>query len=154
MAAKNCQPEASAASASVVVKRLKNRADFIKAKNGARSHERAFVLQLRQRSAGVGKSGDTCLDDTLRVGFTVTKKIGNAVERNRIKRRLREAVRMTALPDTTKGQDAVLIGRRSALTIPFEHLVEDVRHAFVHAKMQRKSGNRRQQGKQPVAKRQ
>ena len=90
----------------------------------------------------------------MRIGFTVTKKTGNAVERNRIKRRLREAVRMATIPEVARGKDAVFIGRRSALTLPFEQLVQDVVHGLEHAKMQGKSGNRRDRRKHPVAKRQ
>ena len=141
MAAKNSQPNSADA---VSVIRLKNRADFLKARDGARSHERAFVLQLRERPNDE--------DQSLRVGFTVTKKIRNAVERNRIKRRLREAVRQADIPTTAAGKDAVLIGRRDALHVPFENLVSDVTHGLEHAKYQSKTRNRRKASKHSVAK--
>ena len=113
MAAKSSLPDQR-----VSVSRLKNRADFLKARNGARSHERAFVLQIRNRTE------DQFPD--CRVGFTVTKKVGNAVERNRIKRRLRAAVETAMLPFSCAGHDVVIIARRSALTLPFDALVEDL----------------------------
>ena len=142
MAAKSSQPNQE-----LTVKRLKNRADFLKARDGARSHERAFVLQLRQRSV------DLESDDSLRVGFTVTKKVGNAVHRNRVKRRLREALRLADLPSSCRGKDAVLIARPSALTLPFESLITDISHGLRHAKMSDKSGNKVKQRKHRVANR-
>ena len=66
----------------------------------------------------------------MRVGFTVTKKTGNAVVRNRIKRRLREAIRQVSLPEKLAGHDAVVIARREALDIPFENLICDITSAF------------------------
>ncbi|MGI9367054.1 MAG: ribonuclease P protein component [Rhizobiaceae bacterium] len=120
MAAKNSQPEAG-----FPVVRLKNRSDFLKARSGARSHERAFVLQLADRKKEFGAG--------LRVGFTVTKKIGNAVERNRIKRRLREALKCAEIPPSCSQKDAVFIARRNALTLPFGALVEDISHGLRHA---------------------
>jgi ribonuclease P protein component len=113
----------------VIVARLKNRADFLKARNGARSHERAFVLQLVKR--------DETETHDLRVGFTVTKKIGNAVVRNRIKRRLREAVKQAEIPKTVAGHDAVLIARIEALDIPFQDLVKSISHSLVSTKKPR-----------------
>jgi ribonuclease P protein component len=62
-----------------------------------------------------------------RFGFTVTKKTGNAVVRNRIRRRLREVVRLSAAEAASPGVDYVLIGRRAALTLPFGRLIDDLR---------------------------
>ena len=101
----------------VLISRLKKRADFLNARNGARSHERAFVLQLVQRKDD---------DPEMRVGFTVTKKVGNSVTRSRIKRRLREAVRHADFPIAARGCDAVLIARIEALNEPFERLTLSV----------------------------
>lgn len=108
----------------VLISRLKKRADFLNARNGARSHERAFVLQLVERK-----------DDEphLRVGFTVTKKIGNSVIRSRIKRRLREAVRHAEVPKAVAGFDAVLIARVEALDEPFEALTSSVSKGLTKA---------------------
>src|SRR6516164_5123009 len=74
-----------------VVERLKRRSDFRAAAGGVRASGRAFVLQARQRAG----------DDAIRVGFTVSRQVGNAVERNRVRRRLREVVRLAA--DAAKG---------------------------------------------------
>ncbi len=139
MAVKNSLPKTD-----VEVVRLKNRSDFLKAKSGARSHERAFVLQLRQRTEDQ--------DDCLRVGFTVTKKVGNAVERNRIKRRLRAAVSQAQLPESCLGKDAVLIARRTALSLPFKELVDGVSHGLKQAKFEKKSRQSKARAKRHVAK--
>lgn len=78
-----------------------------------------------------------------RFGFTVTKKTGNAVERNRIRRRLREVVRLSAADVAAEGIDYVLIGRRSALTLPFSRLVDDLRSGLgVLARNDRDAGSR------------
>ena len=71
----------------------------------------------------------------MRVGFTCSKKVGNAVERNRVRRRLREVVRLAPQKAMRRGYDYVLIGRRTALELPFERLVEDFNRALgrVHA---------------------
>jgi ribonuclease P protein component len=69
-------------------------------------------------------------DGPVRVGFTVSKKVGNSAERNRVRRRLREMVRLSARAPMHAGHDYVLIGRRAALNLPFERLVEDFAFAL------------------------
>ncbi len=113
----------------VTVSRLKDRKDFLKAKNGARSHERAFVLQLLKRDENCGVD-----PGIVRFGFTVTKKVGNAVMRNRIKRRLREVVRLTEIPLSSAGHDVVLIAREAAALEPFAALQSSLLHGLTHAK--------------------
>ena len=97
------------------MERLRQRADFLAAAAGSRVAAPAFVLQARKRTD----------DGPLRFGFTVSKKVGNAVERNRVRRRLREVVRRFARDRTRTGHDYVLIGRRAALKLPFGRLVQD-----------------------------
>ncbi len=66
----------------------------------------------------------------LRFGFTVTKRVGHAVERNRIKRRLRAAVLDASGSHADMPADVVVIGRRDALSADYEALVEDIRRAL------------------------
>jgi ribonuclease P protein component len=100
--------------------RLRQRADFLAVANGARVNTTAFALQGRRR------------DDLgpVRIGFTVTRKNGTAAERNRIRRRLREAVRRLDVMDMRPHHDYVLVGRRAALARDFAAMVEDLRNAF------------------------
>ena len=77
----------------------------------------AFVLQARKR-------GD---EGPVRVGFTVSKKVGNAVERNRVRRRLREIVRLSDRARMRAGHDYVLVGRRAALNAPFARMARGIR---------------------------
>ena len=65
-----------------------------------------------------------------RLGFTVTKKVGNAVVRNRTKRRLREAARLLAREIPIHGVDLVLVGRDATRTRPFAMLLDDMRRAL------------------------
>jgi ribonuclease P protein component len=91
------------------MERLTRRTDFRAAAAGLRAPAGAFTLQARPR-------GDT---RSARVGFTVSKQVGNAVERNRVRRRLREIVRLAPAAALRAGHDYVLIGRRAALAAPF-----------------------------------
>jgi ribonuclease P protein component len=102
------------------MERLRQRADFLAAATGHKIPAQAFVLQARERA----QNGVT------RVGFTVTKKIGNAVERNRIRRRLREIVRLAGSGRMHAGHDYVLIGRRAALSLPFARIMQDFEGAL------------------------
>jgi ribonuclease P protein component len=98
------------------MERLKRRTDFRAASGGARSAASAFVLQARQRPE----------NGPVRVGFTVSKQVGNAVERNRVRRRLREIVRLSAGGEMRGGHDYVLIGRRAALALPFGEMKQEL----------------------------
>jgi ribonuclease P protein component len=107
------------------MERLRQRADFLAAATGIKAPAAAFVLQARKRAD----------DGPVRLGFTVSKKVGNAVERNRVRRRLREIVRLSGSPRMQTGHDYVLVGRRAALTVPFERIAEEFDGALrrVHA---------------------
>jgi len=81
-------------------------------------------------------------DQPPRFGFTVTKKIGNAVVRNRIRRRLKEAVRLSAQNLAAPGTDYVLIGRRAALSLPFDRLITDLRSGMAALSDNETAGDR------------
>ena len=102
------------------MQRLRQRADFLAAASGRKIATAAFVLQGRSRK-GAGAA---------RVGFTVSKKVGTAVERNRVRRRLKEVVARAADGRLLAGHDYVLIGRRAALQRPFERMVEELQAAL------------------------
>ena len=101
--------------------RLKRRAQFLEAaKSGRKAAIGGVVLQARQREDS----------DAVRVGFTVTKKIGNAVVRNRSRRRLKEAARLVLDQQPLTGVDLVLIGRDSTRKRNFITLQSDIRRAL------------------------
>jgi ribonuclease P protein component len=114
------------------IERLRRRADFLRAaRSGRKVAMRSLVLQARRRDEN--ETG-TLQDDPVRIGFTVSRKVGNAVERNRVRRRLREAVRevvrVPAGSPVHSGHDYVVIGRRAALTTPFARILTDLETAF------------------------
>lgn len=108
------------------MERLKKRADFVAVGRGRRIEKPGFVLQAAARPRPAeGETGEAP-SQTARFGFTVTKRLGNAAIRNRIRRRLREAVRLADRSLARAGVDYVLVGRKAALDLPFQQLVADV----------------------------
>ena len=111
--------------------RLLRHADFERVYKLGRRHFSAsltaFYLARQEATASKTQSGATL---GLRVGFTVGRALGGAVERNRIKRRLREAVRL-GRPPAGICADVVINPRKSLLTADFEAVVNEVRRAFV-----------------------
>tara|TARA_B110000091_G_scaffold192088_1_gene216276 strand:+ start:376 stop:777 length:402 start_codon:yes stop_codon:yes gene_type:complete len=85
------------------IERLKDRSDFLKIAKGKVVHKKGFVLQGRKRFGSL---------QDIRVGFTCSKKVGNAVLRNLAKRRLREIARDILPKNGSNGWDYVLIGRK------------------------------------------
>ncbi|WP_419899952.1 ribonuclease P protein component [Roseomonas sp. USHLN139] len=103
--------------------RLKRRREFLRvAGKGSRAARPSLVLQALPGTAG-----------PLRVGFTATKKLGNAVVRNRTKRRLREAARLLLGQGAPEGWDLVLVGREGTAGRPFDLLQADLRGALRQA---------------------
>ncbi|MBC7282733.1 ribonuclease P protein component [Hoeflea sp.] len=94
--------------------RLKSRPDFLAVQKGKRLRGPYFLLETLDR----GKP-----DQPPRIGYTVTKKQGNSVERNRMRRRLKEAVRHIAGVPFKPGHDYVVVARRDTLAAPFDKLI-------------------------------
>ena len=119
------------AAVSLRVQTLTKRADFLRASRGPRVATPGFVLQMRKRSTEEATG--------TRVGFTCSKKVGNAVARNRAKRRLREIARLVLHELGREGMDYVLIGRaRTTATRPFSQMLADLEDALntLHGKKQ------------------
>jgi ribonuclease P protein component len=93
--------------------RLKSRPQFLAVRDGEKRKGAYFLLEVLDRK--------DC-EAAPRVGYTVTKKQGNAVERNRMRRRLREAVRLSAQFAMLPGHDYVIVARRETLKAPFRQL--------------------------------
>ena len=113
-----------------VIERLKRRSDFLRI---AASHCKlvtpGLILQamMRKGDSSENSSGASMEKNMLiRIGYTASKKVGGAVERNRARRRLR-AVVAKIIPDHAKpGHDFILIARKGTLTRPFSKLLEDL----------------------------
>ncbi len=126
MDGKNAAHKERSPAVSLRLQTLTKRADFQRASRTAHVAKPGFVLQMRKRP-------DTELVDTdaIRIGFTCSKKVGNAVARNRAKRRLREIARLALPEHGLHGHDYVLIGRKSTTaTLPFTKLQSDFLHAL------------------------
>jgi ribonuclease P protein component len=103
---------------------LQKRADFLRASRARRQGTSSFLLQGRKRSDDESASG-------IRVGYTCSKKVGNAVKRNHAKRRLREAARAVISEHGRNGWDYVLIGKANETSNrPYLQLLKDLRYAL------------------------
>ncbi|HEY2884362.1 MAG TPA: ribonuclease P protein component [Rhizomicrobium sp.] len=112
---------------------LRVRADFLRAQKGVRRVTPGVTLE-------VCASPQTILTgNSLRVGYTASKKIGGAVVRNRAKRRLRAAAAAVLPLSGLPGTDYVLVARRDTATRPFDSLVQDLAQALraAHVKLGR-----------------
>lgn len=116
-------PDHGTPAVSVCLQVLTKRADFVRTSQARRQGTPGIHLQGRKRAEGEATG--------IRVGFTCSKKVGNAVARNRAKRRLREVARIV-LPEMGRdGWDYVLVGRKDLTdSLPFDRLVEDMRRAI------------------------
>jgi ribonuclease P protein component len=114
-----------------VLSRLKKRQEFLRAARGIRRVTSGLTIELCPAPEGEGSG--------IRVGFTASRKIGNAVARNRARRRLKaaagELLPLYGLP----GNDYVLVARRETLTRSFGELLGDLQSALsaAHARLGR-----------------
>jgi ribonuclease P protein component len=117
------------------LEQLKTRADFLRAQKGRRQHAPGLILETCATPEAQAKPG------TLRWGVTASRKVGGAVERNRAKRRLREAGRARLPLCGRPMRDYVLIARTATLTREFSALLEDLTTtiAAAHAALDREA---------------
>ena len=119
------KPDMPSASPAFAVETLKKRPDFLKAARSKRQHTDGFVIQCRKRTP------EEIPQNTIRIGYTCSKKVGNAVARNAAKRRLREVARKVLPQKGREGHDYVLIGRNQiTATRPFQDLIKDLERAL------------------------
>jgi len=100
-----------------IVGRLKSRPQFLAVREGEKRRGSLFLLEVLNRKE----------ESEARVGFTVTKKHGNSVERNRMRRRLKEAVRLHVGFAMQPGHDYVVVARRDVLTASFDELAAELK---------------------------
>ena len=117
--------------------RLKRRAEFVRAaKSGLHASRPGMALQAYRRRDGEQSA------DGVRVGFTTSKKVGNAVIRNRVRRRLREVAEQVLPSQGRPDHDYVLVGRSGAEDRDFQDLLEDLRTAL--SAVERKAAERQE----------
>ena len=104
------------------IDKLRKRSEFLACAKAPSCAKGAVLVQARPR-------GDQTT--TVRVGFTATKRIGGAVERNRAKRRMREAARLLLPEFGRPGFDYVIIARNGAISRPWTRLLDDVKTALI-----------------------
>ena len=119
MAAAGAEPPISAGRLAT----LKCRKDFQSVRQGSRWSTRVFVLEGRQRMAAAGPAQP-------RFGFTVARAVGGAVERNRVRRRLKAAVGSVQMTHARDDFDYVVIARRAVLEAEFADLVRELTQAL------------------------
>ena len=110
------------------IETLKRRAEFKRVRGGARCALPLFIIEGRPRPQGSvpGAEGSA----GARFGFTITRKVGGAVVRNRVRRRLREALRTLDGADIRPDYDYVVVASRAAHDYPFAGLQDVLRDAF------------------------
>ena len=118
------------------VGRLKRRADFLRV--AALRRKWAAPGLILQVAAQPQSSSEGPLSEEIRVGFTASRKVGNAVKRNRARRRLKALVREMIATDADPGLDLVLIARPTTVDRPFDELRRDLQQSLQRTKAARK----------------
>jgi ribonuclease P protein component len=137
--------------------RLRRRADFLRAsRQGARFSTHLFTIQMvgtedAGRGAGRESSGAEKSGAEARFGFTVTRKVAGAAGRNRIRRRLKEALRVGGALGARPGKDYVFVARRGALTAPFADIISQMAEGFARLDERRAGSPRRKRKDGPAA---
>jgi len=112
------------------LQRLTKRAEFLFVRAGARAGRGAVLIEARRRVE----------EGPIRVGFTASKKVGNAVARNRARRRLREAARRLLPDHGLAGADYVMVARPSTPDAPWAALLDDVETALIRLRADLEAG--------------
>ncbi|WP_455465705.1 ribonuclease P protein component [Bartonella sp. B39] len=102
--------------------RIRKRADFLAVRTGEKRRGPLFLLEVKSHE----QTAEMKSSLVARIGFTVTRKNGNAVKRNRIKRRLREAVRVGLTNNIEAGTDYVIVAHPDVLHAPFTSLISEL----------------------------
>jgi ribonuclease P protein component len=111
--------------------RLKRRSDFLRvAATRRRAAMPGLVLQIAETPADATAGQPPTGHETARIGYTASRKVGGAVQRNRARRRLRAAVGRVMPAHAASQRDYVVIARKGTLDRPFERLVGDLEAAL------------------------
>lgn len=104
---------------------LRRRADFLAVRGGTKWGAPSFLIECRPRPVDATGEKAKVPVAAPRFGITVSKKVGNAVQRNRIRRRIREVLRRHGILRALPGLDYVIVARTAAMTCAFDDLERD-----------------------------